>query len=63
MDSTDLDIPAPADILIAIDSFDPAIESKALNELERRGYQAIRRMLMYAYYCSLRDGYEREERA
>ena len=63
----DLDIPNPKDILTVIDSFDehvpPQIDDPHLRMLQphevmvRAGYTEVRKILLYAYYCSLRDSY------
>lgn len=69
--SEPLDIPDPQDILVVIDAFDRNFEHDmpAMTEHERRdnpkevlrraGWQEVRKILLYAYYCSLRDSYER----
>lgn len=66
-----LDIPDPQDILVVLDAFDAnmPIGLPNMTEQERRdnpkevlrraGYQEVRKILLYAYYCSLRDSYER----
>lgn len=65
----DIEIPAPRDILAVIDSFDTHIPPEISDPLERMrrpaevllraGYAEVRKILLYAYYCSLRDSYER----
>lgn len=64
-----IEIPAPKDILSVIDSFDAHIPPEITNPLDRMarpyevmvraGYAEVRKMLLYAYYCSLRDSYNK----
>ena len=66
---SDMYIPDPQDILTVIDSFDAHIPPEITNPIERMsrpyevilraGYTEVRRILLYAYYCSLRDNYDR----
>ena len=65
----DIDIPKPADIKTVLESFDAHIPPEITNPLERMmrpydvmvraGYKEVRKILVYAYYCSLRDSYDR----
>lgn len=67
----DIDIPHPKDILTVIDAFDehvpPQIDDPLLRMLAprevmvRAGYSEVRKILLYAYYCSLRDSYGARE--
>lgn len=64
----DIEIPAPRDILAVLDAFDSHLPPQITNPLDRMarpyevmvraGYAEVRKMLLYAYYCSLRDSYE-----
>lgn len=65
----DINIPVPRDILMVIDTLDANLPPEITNPLERMakpyevmvraGYAEVRKILLYAYYCSLRDSYER----
>lgn len=64
----DIDIPNPKDILTVLDTFDQHVPPEINNPIERMmrpyevmvhaGYKEVRKILLYAYYCSLRDSYE-----
>lgn len=63
----DIEIPNPRDILSVLDAFDTHVPPEITNPLERMarpydvmvrsGWKEVRKMLVYAYYCSLRDSY------
>ena len=67
----DIEIPAPKDILMVLDSFDEHIPPEITNPLDRMarpyevmvraGYKEVRKILLYAYYCALRDTYGARE--
>lgn len=70
--SHEMDIPTPQDIMAVLEMIESQRPEKtgrasAMTEGQRMlvtaGYDLVRRVMMYAYYCSLRDTYRTETKS